>query len=142
MVELQGEQVPAHKPPGHSIMFHLLNDSPMLALCLSLLEEGVRQLDTYTPFPGEGTYVAALCQKSRLCLCSDAMLCYFTGKKLLESVVLHCLSLLDLALQKEVMFMDLLRESQASMLVSPLEQLLQGVSPQTRRADHIVNIAR
>uniref|UniRef100_A0A8C4NPY6 Nucleoporin 205 n=1 Tax=Dicentrarchus labrax TaxID=13489 RepID=A0A8C4NPY6_DICLA len=115
MVELQGEQVPAHKPPGHSIMFHLLNDSPMLALCLSLLEEGVRQLDTYAPFP---------------------------GKKLLESAVLHCLRLLDLALQKEVVFMDLLRESQASLLVSPLEQLLQGVSPQTRRADHIVNIAR
>lgn len=115
MVELQGEQLPAHKPPGHSIMFHLLNDSPMLALCLSLLEEGVRQLDTYAPFP---------------------------GKKHLESAVLHCLCLLDLALQKEVIFMDLLRESQASLLVSPLEQLLQGVSPQTRRADHIVNIAR
>ncbi|XP_028263253.1 nuclear pore complex protein Nup205 isoform X3 [Parambassis ranga] len=115
MVELQGEQVPAHKPPGHSIVFHLLNDSPMLALCLSLLEEGVRQLDTYAPFP---------------------------GKKHLESAVLHCLCLLDLALQKEVVFMDLLRESQASLLVSPLEQLLQGVSPQTRRADHIVNIAR
>lgn len=79
-----------------------------------------------------------------MCVCSDAMLCYSspTGKKQLESAVLHCLRLLDLALQKEVTFMDLLRESQASMLVSPLEQLLQGVSPQTRRADHIVNIAR
>ena len=65
-----------------------------------------------------------------------------TGKKHLESAVLHCLCLLDLALQKEVVFMDLLRESQSSLLVSPLEQLLQGVSPQTRRADHIVNIAR
>ncbi|KAL0968511.1 hypothetical protein UPYG_G00267840 [Umbra pygmaea] len=115
MVELQGEQVEAHKPPGHSLMFHLLNDSPTLTLCLSLLEEGVRQLDTYAPFP---------------------------GKKRLESAVLHCLCLLELALQKEVVFMDLLRESQASLIVSPLEQLLQGVSAQSRRADHIVNIAR
>lgn len=65
-----------------------------------------------------------------------------TGKKHLESAVLRCLCLLDLTLQKEAVFMDLLRESQASLLVSPLEQLLQGVSPQTRRADHIVNIAR
>ena len=65
MVELQGEQVPAHKPPGHSIMFHLLNDSPTLALCLSLLEEGVRQLDTYAPFPGERTYTAAVGEKGR-----------------------------------------------------------------------------
>lgn len=52
-VELQGEQVPANKPPGHNLMFHLLNDSPTLSLCLSLLEEGVRQLDTYAPFPGQ-----------------------------------------------------------------------------------------
>ncbi|KAK5928390.1 hypothetical protein CgunFtcFv8_013457 [Champsocephalus gunnari] len=104
IVELQGEQLAAHKPPGHSLMFHLLNDSPTLTLCLSLLEEGVRST--------------------------------------LESAVLRVLCLLDLALQKEVVFMDLLRESQASMLVSPLEQLLQGVSPQTRRADHIVNIGR
>lgn len=64
------------------------------------------------------------------------------GKKQLESAVLHCLSLLDLALQKEVLFMDLLRESQASLLVSPLEQLLQGVNVKSRRADHIINIAR
>lgn len=69
MVELQGEQVQAHKPPGHSIMFHLLNDSPMLALCLSLLEEGVRQLDTYAPFPGERTYAAAVREREIACGC-------------------------------------------------------------------------
>ncbi|KAG7263034.1 LOW QUALITY PROTEIN: hypothetical protein CRUP_009440 [Coryphaenoides rupestris] len=113
IVELHGEQVPAHKPPGHNIMFHLLNDSPTLALCLSLLGEGVRQLGTYAPFP---------------------------GKKHLESAVLHCLGLLELALQKEVVFMDLLRESQASLLVSRWSSSSRG--PQTRRADHIVNIAR
>lgn len=33
-------------------MYHLLNESPMLELALSLLEEGVKQLDTYAPFPG------------------------------------------------------------------------------------------
>uniref|UniRef100_A0A671S734 Nuclear pore complex protein Nup205-like n=1 Tax=Sinocyclocheilus anshuiensis TaxID=1608454 RepID=A0A671S734_9TELE len=115
MVELQGEQVLANKPPGHSLMFHLLNDSPTFSLCLSLLEEGARHLDTYAPFP---------------------------GKKQLESAVLHCLCLLELALQKEVTFMDLLRESQTSLLVAPVEQLLQGVSAQSRRADHITNIAR
>lgn len=59
-VELQGEQVLAHKPPGHSLMFHLLNDSPTLTLCLSLLEEGVRQLDTYSLFPGQYTHLLEL----------------------------------------------------------------------------------
>lgn len=82
-----------------------------------------------------------MCVCVKWAFCSDVMLCS-AGKKHLESAVLHCLCLLDLTLQKEVMFMDLLRESQASLLVSPLEQLLQGVNPQTKKADHIVNIAR
>ncbi|KAB0403120.1 hypothetical protein E2I00_003164 [Balaenoptera physalus] len=51
-VELQGEEIIAYKPPGFSLMYHLLNESPMLELALSLLEEGVKQLDTYAPFPG------------------------------------------------------------------------------------------
>ncbi|XP_028813350.1 nuclear pore complex protein Nup205-like [Denticeps clupeoides] len=114
-LELQGETVPAHKPPGHSLMFHLLNDSPMLSLCLNLLHEGVHQLDTYAPVP---------------------------GKAQMESAVLHCLCLLDLALQKQTVFMNLLRESQSSLLVTPLEQLLQGVSTHSRRADHLTNVAR
>lgn len=67
-MELQGEQIPAHKPPGHSVMFHLLNDSPTLALCLSLLEEGVRQLDTYAPFPGEKTYGTAVRKQAMACI--------------------------------------------------------------------------
>lgn len=47
-----GEEIIAYKPPGFNLMYHLLNESPMLELCLSLLEEGVKQLDTYAPFPG------------------------------------------------------------------------------------------
>ena len=47
-----GEEIIAYKPPGFSLMYHLLNESPMLELALSLLEEGVKQLDTYAPFLG------------------------------------------------------------------------------------------
>ncbi|EPQ04244.1 Nuclear pore complex protein Nup205 [Myotis brandtii] len=114
-VEIQGEEIIAYKPPGFSLMYHLLNESPMLELALSLLEEGVKQLDTYAPFP---------------------------GKKHLEKSVQHCLALLNLTLQKENLFMDLLRESQLALIVSPLEQLLQGINPRTKKADNVVNIAR
>ncbi|KAF4793835.1 hypothetical protein TURU_106138 [Turdus rufiventris] len=114
-VELQGEEIIAYKPPGFNLMYHLLNESPMLELCLSLLEEGVKQLDTYAPFP---------------------------GKKHLEKAVQYCLALLNLTLQKENIFMDLLRESHLSLIVTPLEQLLQGINPRTKKADHVVNIAR
>ncbi|XP_069713250.1 nuclear pore complex protein Nup205 isoform X2 [Phaenicophaeus curvirostris] len=114
-VELQGEEIIAYKPPGFNLMYHLLNESPMLELSLSLLEEGVKQLDTYAPFP---------------------------GKKHLEKAVQYCLALLNLTLQKENLFMDLLRESHLSIIVTPLEQLLQGINPRTKKADHVVNIAR
>ncbi|XP_021268252.1 nuclear pore complex protein Nup205 [Numida meleagris] len=114
-VELQGDEIIAYKPPGFNLMYHLLNESPMLELSLSLLEEGVKQLDTYAPFP---------------------------GKKHLEKAVQYCLALLNLTLQKENLFMDLLRESHLSLIVTPLEQLLQGINPRTKKADHVVNIAR
>ncbi|KAJ6656378.1 hypothetical protein lerEdw1_003881 [Lerista edwardsae] len=114
-VELQGEEIIAYKPPGFNLMYHLLNESPMLELCLSLLEEGVKLLDTYAPFP---------------------------GKKHLEKAVQYCLGLLNLTLQKENPFMDYLRESHLSLIVTSLEQLLQGINPRTKKADHVVNIAR
>ncbi|XP_053318181.1 nuclear pore complex protein Nup205 [Spea bombifrons] len=114
-VELQGEERVAYKPPGFNLMHHLLNESPMLELCLGLLEEGVTQLDTYAPFP---------------------------GKKHLEKTVAYCFMLLNLTLQKENLFMDLLRESHLSLIVTPLEQLLQGINPRSKKADHVVNIAR
>ncbi|XP_029472832.1 nuclear pore complex protein Nup205 isoform X2 [Rhinatrema bivittatum] len=114
-VELKGEEIIAYKPPGFNLMYHLLNESPMLELCLNLMEEGVTQLDTYAPFP---------------------------GKKHLEKAVEYCFALLNLTLQKENLFMDLLRDSHLSLIVTPLEQLLQGINPHSKKADHVVNIAR
>ncbi|XP_078527802.1 nuclear pore complex protein Nup205 isoform X2 [Lissotriton helveticus] len=115
LMDIQGEERVAYKPPGFTLMYHLLNESPMLELILSLMEEGVTQLDTYAPFP---------------------------GKKHLEKAVEHCFTLLNLTLQKENLFMNLLRESHLSLIVTPLEQLLQGINPRTKKADHVVNIAR
>uniref|UniRef100_A0A2K5D2G5 Nucleoporin 205 n=1 Tax=Aotus nancymaae TaxID=37293 RepID=A0A2K5D2G5_AOTNA len=113
-VELQGEEIIAYKPPGFSLMYHMLNESPMLELSLSLLEEGVKQLDTYAPFPG-------ICLKVFMS-CSFDLLNFLSGKR--------------------EIFMDLLRESQLALIVSPLEQLLQGINPRTKKADNVVNIAR
>ncbi|XP_053108091.1 nuclear pore complex protein Nup205 isoform X2 [Hemicordylus capensis] len=64
------------------------------------------------------------------------------GKKHLEKAVQYCLGLLNLTLKKENLFMDYLRESHLSLIVTPLEQLLQGINPRTKKADHVVNIAR
>lgn len=71
-------------------------------------------------------------------LCSSCT----AGKKHLEKAVQYCLALLNLTLQKENIFMDLLRESHLSLIVTPLEQLLQGINPRTKKADHVVNVAR
>uniref|UniRef100_A0A8C4NM45 Nucleoporin 205 n=1 Tax=Eptatretus burgeri TaxID=7764 RepID=A0A8C4NM45_EPTBU len=96
-----GEASSASSPPGYTIMIHLLMESPMLNLCLNILEEGIRLLDTYSTFP---------------------------GKSSLEGALQSCLALLGLALQKEGTFMAL---SQANLLLTPLERLLQAVNPRT-----------
>ncbi|XP_078453204.1 nuclear pore complex protein Nup205 isoform X1 [Lampetra fluviatilis] len=114
-VDVQGELVLANKLPGYNLMYHLLNESPMLNLCLSILEEGVRLLDIHVPFPGKAS---------------------------LEGALLSCLSMLHAALRKEGLFMDLLRESHSSVIVTPLEQLLQGINPRSKKPDHIATIAR
>nr|XP_033813775.1 nuclear pore complex protein Nup205 isoform X3 [Geotrypetes seraphini] len=114
-VELQGEEIIAAKVPGFNLMHHLLNESPVLELCLNLMEEGVTQLDTYASF---------------------------SGKRHLEKAVEYCFALMNLTLQKENLYMDLLRESHLSLIVTPLEQLLQGINPRSKKADHVVNIAR
>lgn len=51
-------------------MYHLLNESPMLELALSLLEEGVKQLDTYAPFPGMCPKVCVTSELVKFGFCS------------------------------------------------------------------------
>uniref|UniRef100_UPI00358F7403 nuclear pore complex protein Nup205 isoform X2 n=1 Tax=Myxine glutinosa TaxID=7769 RepID=UPI00358F7403 len=107
-----GEASSASSLPGYTIMIHLLTESPMLNLCLNILEEGICLLDTFSTFP---------------------------GKSSLEGALQYCLALLGLALQKEGAFMAM---SQANLLVTPLELLLQAVNPQSKNPDHLINIAR
>eukprot|EP00057_Strongylocentrotus_purpuratus_P025366 XP_011679840.1 PREDICTED: nuclear pore complex protein Nup205 [Strongylocentrotus purpuratus] len=116
VVELQGGGTAiTNKPPGHHLLVHMLNDSSMLQLILSILDESTRLLSQYHAFP---------------------------GKESMTECALYCLTMLDLALEKQDRFIDLLRGQGSSQMVTPLDQLLMGINPRSGRADHLCHIAK
>ena len=66
----------------------------------------------------------------------------FAGKEELESASLLCLKILDTVFTKQEDFLAMLRDSGASFIVSPMENLLLGINPRSGRPDHILNVAR
>ncbi|XP_077999885.1 nuclear pore complex protein Nup205-like [Glandiceps talaboti] len=115
-VEIQGGgMVLANKPAGYNLMIHMLKDSPMLKLILSLVHEATLSLDQYTDFP---------------------------GKESLQKTSLLCLKMIECALEKQEIFMDLLREYNSSILVAPMDKLLVGINPRTDKPDHLVHITK
>lgn len=66
------------------------------------------------------------------------------GKNELERTALLCLRMVEVALEKQQQFMDMLRTipQRTSVLASPLEQLLLSINPQTHAADYLLKIAR
>ncbi|PIK50508.1 putative nuclear pore complex protein [Apostichopus japonicus] len=99
-VELQGGGTTvANKPAGHHLLVHLLNDGDLLRLLLSILDEAAILLNRYTPF---------------------------AGKEYLQESALNCLKLLDLVLDKQDLFIDLLRNQgmATAILATPLDQLV------------------
>ena len=63
-------------------------------------------------------------------------------KQHLEDVSLLCLKMIETALGKQESFLDALRQSGATVIVSSLDKLLLGINPRTGRSDHLVNIAK
>ena len=64
------------------------------------------------------------------------------ARKPLEQCTLLALQLLNLALDKQQVFLDLLRQTGHSTIVSRMEKLLLGINPKTGQADHLVTISR
>ncbi|XP_033102050.1 nuclear pore complex protein Nup205-like isoform X2 [Anneissia japonica] len=110
-----GGKTVANKPAGHHLLLHLLNDSHLLKLMLFIIHEARRLLDQYKPFP---------------------------GKEHLESAALYCLKMIDIALEKQEKFFDLVRSQSLGVMVTPMDQLLMSINPKTGKADHLVNIAK
>ncbi|XP_072164969.1 nuclear pore complex protein Nup205-like [Diadema setosum] len=116
LVELQGGGTAvANKSPGHHLLVHMLNDSSMLQLILSILDQSTKLLSKHRTFP---------------------------GKEAMEECVLACLTMLDLSLEKQDGFLDLLRNQGSGLMVTPLDQFLMGINPRTGQADHLCRVAK
>jgi len=116
VLEVQGcGTMLASKPPGYTILVHLLNDSRLLKMILHILHEVSELLGRHVDIPGQ---------------------------KYMEATSLSCLKLIHLALSKQAEFLTLLRESGSAVLVTPMDRLLLGVNPASGRPDHIVNICK
>lgn len=64
------------------------------------------------------------------------------GKDHLERVTLLCLQMIETVQDKQNVFLDALRQSGTSLIVSRMDRLLLGINPRSGRPDHLVNIAK
>ncbi|XP_022111764.1 nuclear pore complex protein Nup205-like [Acanthaster planci] len=116
-VEIQGGGLGmANKPPGYHLMEHMLNDSAMLRLILQIIDEVTQILDQY-----------------RLTI---------PGKSQMVKCALMCLQMVQLTLEKQNAFVDLVRMQGSGVMVSTMDELLMAINPRSETADHLVNIAK
>ena len=102
----------APKHPGFYLMLHLLQSSELLRILLFIVDEAKRVLEL------------------------------FAKAEELTSTSLHAMSILEKALDIQGQFLDAAKASNSSYLLTPLDQLLQGVNPRSGRADHTLNVAK
>ncbi len=103
------------KHPGFFIMVDLQQSSELLRLLLFILDEGCLHMESYQEFP---------------------------GKSHLERSCLLVLQILDLGLGQQSVFLDAAKTANTSLLLTPLDQLLQGVNPRSGRPDHMLNVCK
>ena len=66
------------------------------------------------------------------------------GREELEKAALLCLRMIEVALEKQEQFVDMFRSvpQQSAVLVSPLEDLLLSVNPQSSAPDYLLKIMK
>lgn len=66
------------------------------------------------------------------------------GRKELERAALLCLRMIEIALEKQEQFVEMFRSvpQQSAVLVSPLEDLLLSVNPQSSNSDYLLKIMK
>ena len=101
------------KSPGYGILVQLLNDSGLLAKTMTVVQSGATAL-------GKG---------ERL-----------TGQHL--SAVRAAVRVLALVLELQEDLLAMLRDSNATAMVTPLQQLLLSVNPTTKKTDFILSITK
>ncbi|EEC11881.1 nuclear pore complex protein Nup205, putative [Ixodes scapularis] len=106
---LASDTPPLGTQVAFNLLAHLLQDGTFLRLILFVLDEGARQLETYLPFPGQ---------------------------KQLEEAALLSLRILHLALLQQEPFLHQVRNSNAALIVSSMNQLLMAANPRTGRPDY------
>lgn len=102
-------------PCGFHVLLKINSDSEELKLLLSIVDEAVCRLDTYTSF---------------------------VGKAELEQCALHCLNILERALQIQNLFIDAHHAANSSVWLGRLNKLLLGVNARTGKADHMLNVTK
>ncbi|XP_046581767.1 nuclear pore complex protein Nup205-like [Haliotis rubra] len=116
LVDIQGGGiVSANKPPGHTLLLHMLNDSGLLKMVLRVLDETVSMFEQYSKVP---------------------------GKEYLEKTALLCLRMIETSLEKEAQFEMMIRETGVSIMVAAMDKLLLSINPRSGKADHLVNVAK
>ncbi|XP_048578619.1 nuclear pore complex protein Nup205 isoform X2 [Nematostella vectensis] len=112
-----GERHLVPKPAGFSIMVHMMNDTQMLQMVLSIIDQASTALD---------------------------MLTATSGKDELERATLLCLRVVEVTLERQETFMDMLRSvvHGSAVMVTPLQHLLMTVNPATQKADYLLKVTK
>ena len=76
--------------------------------------------------------------------CSKLLSPHVDGREELEKGALLCLRMVETALEKQEQFMNIFRSvpQQSAVMVSPLEELLLSINPQSSTADYLLKIMR
>ena len=126
-----------YKPAGHTILTELLRPSPLLHTLLSILHAGVTTYDLQST--SQFWYQLLVTASYRH---GYNMASFSAAQQHIERATLLSLELLSLVLEKQDVYLQLLRQTGHPTIVTQLQKLLLDTNPSSGQADHIAAIAR